>query len=185
MLDDADPYVTLFRTFNNRGPISLNLDQVRMSGKSLNANPILMEGDVINVVRQENTVTIRETGTRMAQYVTDQFSSTQKNVVYQGGHNAAWYIRHYAGGFDKYADRKSVTVTMPNNQTESTKKFLFFNVYPKVEPGSVIALKMDPEKQQRALEPKEKVNWDALYSRVLTTVTSVSTIILLIERMSK
>ena len=185
MLDDADPYVTLFRTFNNRGPISLNLDQVRMSGKSLNANPILMEGDVINVVRQENTVTIRETGTRMAQYVTDQFSSTQKNVVYQGGHNAAWYIRHYAGGFDKYADRKSVTVTMPNNQTESTKKFLFFNVYPKVEPGSVIALKMDPEKQQKALEPKEKVNWDAMYSRLLTTVTSVSTIILLIERMSK
>ena len=185
MLDDADPYVTLFRTFNNRGPISLNLNQVRMNGRTINSNPILMEGDVINVVRQENTVTIRETGTRMAQYVTDQFSSTQKSVVYQGGHNAAWYIRHYAGGFDKYADRKSVTVTMPNNQTESTTKFLFFNVYPKVEPGSTIALKMDPEKQQKALEPKEKVNWDSMFSRLLSTVTSVSTIILLIERMSK
>ena len=184
MLDDADPYVTLFRTYNNRGPISLNLEQVRMNGRTINSNPILMEGDVINVVRQENTVTIRETGTRMAQYVADQYPSTQKSVVYQGSHSAAWYIRHYAGGFDKLADRMSVTVTMPNNQTESTTKFLFFNVYPKVEPGSVIALRLDPEKERKAMQPKEKVDWDAMYGRLLTTVTSVSTIILLIERMS-
>ena len=185
MLDDADPYVTLFRTYNGRGPISLNMNQVRTSGGSLSANPVLMDGDVINVVRMENTVTIRETGTRMAQYVVDMYPSTQKSVVYQGAHSAGWYIRHYAGGFDKFADRKSVTVTMPNNQTESTSKFLFFNVYPKVVPGSTIALKLDPEKQQKALEPKEKFDWDAMYSRVLTTVTSVSTIILLIERLAK
>ena len=155
-----------------------------MNGRTINSNPILMEGDVINVVRQENTVTIRETGTRMAQYVADQYPSTQKSVVYQGSHSAAWYIRHYAGGFDKLADRMSVTVTMPNNQTESTTKFLFFNVYPKVEPGSVIALRLDPEKERKAMQPKEKVDWDAMFGRLLTTVTSVSTIILLIERMS-
>jgi hypothetical protein len=83
-----------------------------------------MEGDVINVLRQENTVTIRETGTRMAQYVPEEFSSENKTVIYQGNRSAKWYIRHYAGGFQKIADKNSVTVTMPNNRTESVTRIL-------------------------------------------------------------
>lgn len=183
LLDDADPYVRLTRAFNNRGPIGLNLNDAIRSHGNISSDPILMEGDVVDIVRQENTVTIRETGTRMAQYVPQSFSSAQKSVVYQGGHNARWYINHYAGGFAKTADRNSVTVTLPNNQSESTTHFLFFRVYPKVEPGSVISLRTDPEKEKKLLEPKEKVDWDSVFGRVLTTVTSVSTVILLIERL--
>lgn len=183
LLDDADPYVRLFRTYNGRGPIGLNLSEIRQRKGDLQADPILMDGDVINIVRMENTVTIRETGTRMAQYVGPDNSSTQKSVVYQGGRSAGWYIRHYAGGFAKTADRNSVTVTMPNNQTEGTGHFLFFRVYPKVMPGSVIALRTDPEKERKLNEPKEKVDWDGIYGRVLTTVTSMSTIVLLIDRL--
>ena len=185
LLDDADPYAFVFRTYNNRGRIGVHLQKAVRSGNHLNQDPILMDGDVINVLRQENTVTIMETGTRMANYVGPGTDGDQKLVVYQGGHNAGWYIRHYAGGFGKTADRNSVTVTMPNSQVEATTHFLFFRNYPKVEPGSTIALRTDPDKEKELLEPKEKVNWDQLYSRILTSVTSISTIVLLIQNLKK
>jgi protein involved in polysaccharide export with SLBB domain len=84
LLDDADPYARLFRTYRNRGNIGLDLDEMTRRSKDIKSDPILMEGDVINVLRQENTVTIRETGTRMAQYVPEEFSSENKTVIYQG-----------------------------------------------------------------------------------------------------
>ena len=180
LLSDADPYVTLFRTYNNRGNIAVNLNEAK--GGSVGGNPILMEGDVIDITRQENTVTIRETGTRMAQYVSPGNDSVQKTLVFRGRHSAKWYINHCAGGFQKAADRYSVTVTMPNNQTEGTRSFLGIPIYPTVQPGSVIALSMDQKKQEKLNEPREKVNWDSVLSRTLSTVTTMSTVFLLVER---
>ena len=184
LMEDASPYTTLFRTYNNRGPIGVDLKGAIRHSRRDKEDPILMEGDVINVMRLENTVTIREIGTRMAQYVPEEYASTQKTVTYQGGHNAAWYIKNYAGGFQKFADRNSVTVTLPNNQSESTKKFLFFRSYPKVEPGSVITLSMDTKRQEKAEEPKEKIKWDQLAASSLSALTSIVSMILLIERLN-
>ena len=184
LLDDADPYARLFRTYNNRGNIGLDLRKVKSNKGSLKADPILMEGDVINIVRLENTVSIRETGTRMAQYVPEEYASTQKTIVYQGGHNAAWYVRHYAGGFVKTADKNSVTVTFPNNQTESTKRgFLWIRRYPKVEPGGVVTLRIDEEKREKIEKPKEKIDWGNELRTSLSTLTSVVSLILLIDRL--
>lgn len=185
LLDDADPYARLFRTYNNRGNIGLDLRDVKSSRGSLKADPILMEGDVINIVRQENTVTIRETGTRMAQYVPDEYSSTQKTVVYQGGHNAAWYVRHYAGGFDKLADKNSVTVTFPNNQSESVKRgFLWIRRYPKVESGGVITMKINQEKKEKEEKKEnEKIDWGNELRNSLSTLTSVISLVILIDRL--
>ena len=184
LLDDADPYARLFRTYNNRGNIGLDLRKVKSDKGSLKSDPILMDGDVINVVRLENTVIIRETGTRMAQYVPDDYSSTQKLIVYQGSHNAAWYVRHYAGGFQKTADKNSVTVTFPNNQSESTKRgFLWIRRYPTVEPGGVITMRFDEEKRERIEKPKEKIDWGNELKSSLSTLTSVVSLILLIDRL--
>lgn len=184
LLDDADPYARMFRTYKNRGNIGLDLRDVKSGKGSLKADPILMEGDVINIVRLENTVTIRETGTRMAQYVPEEYSSTQKTIIYQGGHNAAWYIRHYAGGFQKTADKNSVTVTFPNNQTESTKRgFLWIRRYPKVEPGAVVTMRIDDEKREKIEKPKEDIDWGSELKESLATITSVVSLILLVDRL--
>lgn len=183
LLDDADPYARLFRTYNNRGNIGLDLRKVRSQKGKLSNDPILMDGDVINIVRQENTVTIRETGTRMGQYVPADYSATQKIVLYQGPHSAAWYIRHYAGGFVKVANKNSVTVTMPNNQTEGTKRFLGIRNYPTVEPGGVITVSIDQEKQEKLATPKEKIDWGAEMRSTLSALTSVVSIYLLIDRL--
>ena len=184
LLDDASPYSTLFRTFNNRGPISVNIGKAMNHSGKINSDPILMEGDVINIVRQENTVTIRETGTRMAQYVPEEYASTQKTVTYQGGKNASWYIKNFAGGYQRFADRRSVTVTLPNNESHSTKFFLGIPIYPKVEPGSVITLSMDTKRQEKAAEPKEPVHWDQIAASSLSALTSIVSMILLIERLN-
>ena len=183
LLDDADPYARLFRTYNNRGNIGLDLRKVKAHKGSLKSDPILMEGDVINIVRQENTVTIRETGTRMAQYAPADFSSTQKLIVYQGAHSARWYVRNYAGGFQKLADRRSVTVTLPNGQMVGTTSFLGIRNTPRVEPGGVITLKMDTQKQEKIEKPKEKIDWGAELRSTLSAMTSVVSIILLAERL--
>ena len=184
LLDDADPYARLFRTYNNRGNLGMDLREVKSNKGKLKSDPILMDGDVINIVRLENTVSIRETGTRMAQYIPDEYSSTQKNIIFQGSHNAAWYVRHYAGGFDKLADKNSVTVTFPNNQTESTKRgFFWIRRYPKVESGGVITMRISEEKREKEEKPKEKIDWSKELSTSISTLTSVISLIILVDRL--
>ena len=182
LLDDADPYgASLFRTYKDRGNISMNIRKAMRHKGDLSQNPILFEGDVININRLENTVSILENGTRMAQYSLNKDGDSIKNVVYQGQRSAAWYIRNFAGGFQKDADRNSVTVTFPNNQMQSTKRFLFiFRNYPTVVSGSTITMQMKPPKP--ILQENKKFDWDGAFSKTLTGVTTTLTLYLLMKQ---
>ena len=182
LLDDADKFgSTLFRTYRNRGDISFDLSSNLSNTKSINKNPILFDGDVININPVENTVTIFNNATRMSKYSGE--GKVFQNIIYQGNKSAKWYIKNFSGGFLKNADKKSVVVTLPNNQNIGTKRFLGFNKYPKVLPGSTIRLNMDDEKQRKLLEPKEKVDLETTLSKSLTTLTSILSVILLVERL--
>ena len=186
LLDDADPNARVMRSYNNRGPIGMNLKKAKSNKGKVAADLILMEGDVINITRMENIVTIREVGTRMAQYVPDEYSSTNKTIVYQGKKNAAWYIRHYAGGFQKVANKNSVTVTTQNNQSEGTSRaFLGIRRYPKVQPGSVVTLSIDSEKRKKLDTPKEKVDWNSTFNQSISTVTATISLIVLLNQLGK
>jgi len=183
LLSDADPYGTrLFRTYKNRGNISMNLKAAMSHKGNIYKNPILFEGDVININRLENTVSILETGTRMAQYSVNAEDNGVKNIVFQGPNTAAWYIRNYAGGFMKNADRNSLTVTLPNNQMIATKRFLiFFRKSPIVRSGSTITMIMNKEKVEAELKPKEKIDWESTVSKGLATLMSTLSVILLLR----
>ncbi len=184
LLDDADPYARVFRTENARGSIGMNLKDAKSRKGKIASDLIMMDGDVVNIVRQENIVIIREIGTRMGQYVPEEFSASSKTMVYQGSHNAAWYIRHYAGGFQKIANKNSVTVTMPNYQTDGTKRgFLGIRRYPTVQPGGVITVSIDSEKREKLETPKEKVNWGQTFNQSVSTLTSVISLIILVDRL--
>ena len=184
LLTDAEPAAVLFRTFNGRGNIGIDVKKARSNKGNLKYDPILINGDVINVLRQENTVIIKEAGTLLAQYVPDEFEATQKNVVYQGRRSAKWYIRKNAGGFTKDADRNSVTVTKLNGQSEGVRHFLWWRIYPKVEPGSVISCQIDYNKREKLNTPKEKVDWERIAASSLSALTSVVSMIVLIERLN-
>ena len=156
----------------------MNIQKALNHAGNLESDPILFEGDVININRLENTVTIRENGTRMAQYSIDNDTLALKNVIYQGARSARWYIRNFAGGFEQRANRNSVTVTLPNNQMISTKHVLFFfRSYPNARPGSVISLQMKPPKEKPA--NGQKTDWDSIISRTSASVTATVTLILL------
>lgn len=184
LLTDAEPSAVLFRTYHGRGNIGIDLEAAKANRGNTKYDPILMDGDVINVLRQENTVIIKEPGTLLAQYVPDEFDSTQKNVIYQGRRSAKWYIRKNAGGFTKDADRNSVTVTKLNGQSEGVRHFLWWRIYPKVEPGSVISCQVDYNKRERLNTPKEKVDWERIAASSLSSLTSIVSMILLIERLN-
>ena len=185
LLSTADPYGSrLFRTYNNRGNISMDLKKALEHAGNLNSDPILFEGDVININRLENTVTIRGIGTRMSQYSVYPEVTDTKNVIYQGSKSARWYIRNFAGGFQQRVDRNSITVTLPNDQMLTTKHHLFIiRQYPSIKPGSMIVMQMKPPKEKPA--EGKKVDIDAIYGRTTAAVTSVLTLFLLIQQLAK
>ena len=184
LLEDADKHgATLFRTYKNRGDISFELDKITSSASDSKTNPILFGGDVININRLENTVTIFKQATGVDLYKTSEDGSGFQNFIYQGNKSAKWYIKNFSGGFQKFSNKRSVTVTLPNKKTLGTRRFLGINIYPKVKPGSSIRVEIDEQKQQRSLEPKEKLDLETSLAKSLSTLTSILSVILLVERL--
>jgi protein involved in polysaccharide export with SLBB domain len=175
----ADPIgSTVFRTLGNRGYIITNLSDVMNNKRNESFDPILFEGDVITITRRENIVSIRPTGTRISMGANEENFRQSLSLTYQGRKSAGWYIQNYAGGFDKNADKSTVTVTLKNGQVLSTRHFLFFKRYPKVESGSTIQLSMKPEEIA-----KERFDYDQFLNRTAQTTTSLLTLLLLIKQL--
>jgi protein involved in polysaccharide export with SLBB domain len=86
---------------------------------------ILEEGDILSIPRQLQTVRLR--GDVI-------YPTTVRFEQLRGMH---YYINR-AGGFDNRAKRKRTYVVYANGEVARTKNYLFFNVFPKVEPGSEI-----------------------------------------------
>lgn len=134
----------MFRTFNQTGNIAMDAGRAVRRNGNIRFDPILMEGDVINILRLENTVMIHHQGTRLSE---TSGSNGVLHLVYQGSKSAAWYIKNYAGGFLHNADRNSVTVTLKNGQMKGTGRTIFWiRKYPKVSTGSLINVRMEPAK---------------------------------------
>jgi len=183
LLPSADPNGSwIFRTYKNHGLITMNLNKALRHRWSQRANPILFEGDVININRRENTVSIREVGTRMAQYSTNPGNNGVKTIVFQGSKSARWYINHYAGGFIKEANKNSVTVTLGNDQMYATRTLLFFRNYPNVKPGAVITMQLKPPKITKEGD-NTKMDWDNFWSRTLSATTALVALIVLSKQL--
>ena len=68
-------------------------------------------------------------------------------------HIAARGLKYYinsAGGFDIKAKRSGTYVVYANGDVARTKKFLFFNFYPKAEPGCEVIVPKKPVKNPLA-----------------------------------
>ena len=183
LLPDADPIgSSLYRTFRKRGSVTMNVSKALTRSKNIKFDPILFEGDVININRRENVVKIQEPGTRMSQYTTSPDSTGAKLIVFQGRASAKWYIRHFAGGFLKDADKNSVVVTLPNNQMRATKKYFLYRIYPRVEPGSVITLRLKPPVVPD-LNGKKGMDWDTFFARTLSATTALVALMVLAKQL--
>ena len=120
---------------------------------------IVQEGDIIRIPKRLETV----------QVVGEVLYPT--TVKYGKGMHFDDYISQ-SGGFTTQSLRKSSYIKYPNGNVDRTRRFMFFNVYPKVEPGSEIFV---PTRAAPALNTQQTI---ASASGLLSSVFGLIGIIL-------
>lgn len=173
---------TLYRSQDSLGYIVMRLDEVLKDENSI-YNYIVKDGDVIFIPKQKDFVTIKG-ATRAKEVLADKIVGRDSTVrvAYHPGKDARWYIDYYAGGISEKGKRNRVFVEHPNGEIKQTKRVLFWHKYPDVRKGSIIKVGVEPPK---ALEEqnKEEVNWTKILGDSVAQVTSILTLILLVQRL--
>jgi protein involved in polysaccharide export with SLBB domain len=119
---------------------------------------VVQEGDIIRIPKRLETVQV--TGSVL--YPT--------TVKYGKGMNFSDYISQ-SGGFTVQSLRKSSYVKYPNGNIDRTRRFLFFNVYPKVQPGSEIFV---PTRTAPALNTQQTISTaTTLLSSIMGLIVTV------------
>ncbi len=122
----------VFRRSGER--IALDIQQI-VENPSLESNIILEEGDTLYIPERSETVRI-------------EGAVLNPSVVnFSKGSNFSDYLSQ-AGGYGDRAKKSKVYITYANGYTSRTKKFLFFNVRPKVQPGSTITVPYKPKNER-------------------------------------
>jgi len=175
-------FATLYRTTGNKGLIGIDLQKTISRNGSKRFDPVLLPGDSISIPDYQNTVGIRIKGTRQADLVRagtlvkEQSLTEVVNFMYSNARSAKWYIREYAGGFSRKADRKTVAVAYPDGSAQGAKQVLwFFRIYPAVKPGATISLNEIEEKLKSGED--KKFNWDNVFSKILAVGTTMAILI--------
>jgi len=113
--------------------VGLNIEKILKSNGSLDQyNLVLKNGDEIIVPKADNSIEVS--------------GEVQKPtaISYYRGLSSISAVNK-SGGFTNNAKRSRLYVVYQNGDIASTKKFLFFNNYPKLLPGSKIFIPKKPE----------------------------------------
>ena len=138
--------------------IGINLDQI-LKNPGLKSDLLIEDGDIIIIPKKLETVRLR--GELL--YPTTVRHSSSRGLKY--------YINS-AGGFDLKAKRSSTYVVYANGDVARTKKFLFFNLFPKPEPGCEVIVPKKSEKNPLAV------------SQILNFTTGLAALILAINQIN-
>ena len=158
--DSLQPYLLpKEELFNITESIAINLSEIIKNKNSI-SDLLVQSGDTLFVPKKLETVRLR------GQLLNTTTLRHQKNK------STKYYINN-SGGFKSRADKSKTYVVYPNGQARATKKFLFFNIYPKVVAGSEIIV---PEK----LTKKSTIGAGTLTG----IATSVATLVLAITQIN-
>lgn len=173
---------TLVRSYDATGPIVIQLAEV-MNNERSQANIILKDGDVIDIPKIKDFVSVGGAVNTTQLYRQDLLGTDNRvTVVFDGSHSARYYIEKFAGGFADNGDRRKVTVEYPNGIIQQVKDYGMFRVYPKVEKGAIVKVGIkDPEKEKTEPE-REPIDWGEVLANAVSQATAVLTLILLIDR---
>ena len=138
--------------------IGINLEQI-IKSPGLKSDLLLEDGDIIIIPKKLETVRLR--GELL--YPT--------TVRYSPSRGLKYYINS-AGGFDLKAKRGSTYVVYANGDVARTKKLLFFNVYPKAEPGCEVIV------------PKKSTKNPLAASQILNFTTGLAALIIAINQIN-
>jgi protein involved in polysaccharide export with SLBB domain len=172
---------TLLRQENEVGLVVIQLDDVLRDDKIV-TNITLKEGDALFVPKARDLVAIRPLGTLAPQFLEDSlYLDGTLDVAFAGKKSGKWYVNNYAAGFADNARRRSLTVQYPNGELGRTKKFLWFNNYPEVRPGSLVRIDTKKTKARRK-EREEPVDWVGITQATLAGVTTLLTLFILVRQ---
>lgn len=172
---------SLYRSDEQKGYVVTDLKEAMLNYRSLH-NHILKDGDILSVPKREDLVSIRTANTRASEVIiAPLIANGLINVAYTPGKRAGWFIRKYAAGFGKTAQRTHVAVEQPNGKINRTVNFGLFKVYPRVTKGSVITVGGKPEKEKRAEKEKKPIDWDKAFTQILATAGTLATVLLAVS----
>lgn len=161
--DDSQRAAVTAEQISTESEERVNIDLKRILDKPhTEEDLILQESDIIRIPKQLQTVRI---GGEVA------YPNTTR---YTPGLNFMDYISR-GGGFSARAIRRRSFVIYANGNVKRTKRFMFFNSYPRVEPGSEIIV---PLKTKADVTPQVIL---ASLGQTLTAITSLTAIIFAIR----
>lgn len=133
--------------------IGINMTRI-LRNKGSKEDLIVQAGDVIRIPKRLETVQV---GGQVLYPTT---------VKYNDGMSFLDFISQ-SGGFTKSSQRRSSWIKYPNGSVDRTRRFLVFNVYPKVQPGSEIVV---PQKAGNEVTPLQLLNVGIQISTTLMTL---------------
>lgn len=169
-----------------QGQIMINLERALKNRRS-HENIVVMNGDVLYIPKLENTVSIRTIGTESYKVISESnLVNNTLQMAFQGKRSARWYINNYAGGFSESADRGSVRVIYPGGRINSTRTYFWFiHDYPTVVEGSTVAINLKPPEPPKEEKKKEEIDWNVFLRDTISIVTSVVTLLVLLNQLNK
>lgn len=142
----------------NNYNVGINLERI-MNAPGRNDDLLVEHGDLITVPKELQTVKI--SGEVLA----------PSTAVFGNNISFRQYVSQ-AGGFSPRALKKRSYVVYANGAAQGTGRFLFFNNYPKVRPGSEIFVPQRP--------PRERMStaaWVGIASSIVTTMALIFNVI--------
>jgi protein involved in polysaccharide export with SLBB domain len=142
---------------DNYSIVGIELDKI-LSNSGGENDLKMEEGDIIRIPRETQTVKI--TGEVLYPI----------SIQYKKGRLFNRYVRG-AGGYTHRALKRKGYVVYTNGSAESTRKFLVFNIHPKVKPGSEIIV--PPREERRKLSAVEVVGITSSLSTLVLIITTL------------
>lgn len=158
LTDDA--YAQGTRLIRDSTLVAMNLERALTRPGSTD-DPILRDGDILEVPRYDGTVLIRGA------------VAFESRVIYREDMDLSDYLSR-AGGTLPEADKSRISVQYENGERVTTKKTLWIERYPEVGPGSTIFVPFEPE--------GEGTNWGQIISTTVGVMSATATLILALAR---
>jgi protein involved in polysaccharide export with SLBB domain len=174
-----DAGTTLFRSQDNIGYVIVQLKEA-MKSPSSNFNVIMKEGDVIDIPKTKDIVTLQGATNAFDLYPDKVLSFGKINIAYEGEKSAWYYVDKYGAGVSKDGRKRLISVIHPNGEIQRTKDFFFFKVYPKVQKGSVVTVGYVEKKAEKKVNKKE-IDWSKVLADSIAQATALLSFILLIN----
>lgn len=173
----------LYRQGDGTGLVVIDLDDI-LADHNHPSNIVLREGDVIQVPKTRDLVTIGGYINLNEAYAQGYLTGERTiSVAFRGAKSAKYYVDRFAAGVSKDGTMNELRVQYADGRVQKTKKFLFFNNYPEVQKGSYItvgAKKVKPITEK----PEKKADWGSILRDTMYQATAVLTLLILVDELS-